>query len=50
MIRRLVWTAVVASVLGVAAIVLAVLGYESVSLAVGLAGVISALLASRESR
>jgi energy-converting hydrogenase Eha subunit A len=50
MIRRVVWTAVVASVLGIAAIVLAALGQDSLSLATGLAGVISALLASRESR
>lgn len=47
-LKRLVWTAVLAVVLAVASVVLAVLGHDTVSFAVGLAAVTSAMLASRE--
>lgn len=50
MFRRLVWSSVVAAILATAAVVLAVLGQPSVSLAVGLSAIVSALLATRESR
>lgn len=50
MIKRLVWSAVVAAVAAVASVVLAVLGMDSESLAVGLGAITAALLATRESR
>lgn len=46
--RRIVWSAVLATLLAVAAIVLAVLGIGDVSLACGLASVSAAVLSNRE--
>lgn len=48
MLKRVVWSAVAAAVLAVAAIILAIVGHDSEALAVGLAGVTAALLANRE--
>jgi hypothetical protein len=46
--RRVVWSAVLAAVLALAAIVLAVLGLAEVALACGLASVSAAVLSNRE--
>jgi hypothetical protein len=50
MLRRVVWSAVVAATLAAVSIVMAALGQDSLSLAVGLSAVVSALLATRERR
>lgn len=50
MLRRIVWPSVVAAVAGVSAVVLAVLGMNAVSLAVGLGAVTAAILATRDTR
>lgn len=50
MLRRIVWPSVVAAVAAVSAVVLAVLGMNSVSLAVGLGAVTAAILATRDTR
>ena len=50
MFRRLVWSSVVAALLATSSVVLAVLGQPSISLAVGVSAIVSALLATRESR
>lgn len=49
-IRRIVWASVVATVAAVGAVVLAVLGLDAESLAVGLGAVVAAILATRETR
>lgn len=48
LVKDLVWTAVFATVCAVTSIALAFWGYTDLVLALGLAGVSSALLASRE--
>ena len=48
MFKRVVWSAVAAAVLAAAAVILAVFGYDSEAMAVGLAGITAALLANRE--
>lgn len=49
-LRRIVWTAVVAALLAVASVVFAVLDHDAVSVALGIAGITAATLASREAR
>ena len=46
--RRVVWSAVLAALLAVAAIVVAVLGFGEIALACGLASVSAAVLSNRE--
>lgn len=49
-LTRIVWTAVVAAILAVTSVVLAFFGDETAAIVVALAGVTSALLASRDRR
>lgn len=49
-IRKIVWSSVVATVAAVGAVVLAVLGMDAESLAVGLGAVTAAILATRDTR
>lgn len=46
-LREVVWTAVVAVVLAVGAVVLAVLGFGDIALAVGMAGITFSFLSVR---
>lgn len=50
MIRRIIWSSVVATVAAVGAVLLAVLGMDAESLAVGLGAVTAAILATRDTR
>lgn len=49
-LKNVVWTAVVATVLGLASLVSAVLGSELLTLAFGLTSITSATLSARERR